>query len=523
MDDRISAFARALVRHTEQTVGVVFLDPQGRYILVSSALAAANHMGVDEAVGLHPRDVAPDLWAQAEASLARTLEGEPQTFEVSDRATKANGEPRLMRVHAFPVYLDSGDLAGVGMTVQDIRVQRSGELALEGARRRAAVATVAERALSGTTSIRELCEVASSVVASTLGVPISRVVGPTRGSNEVVMLGGVGLDWLLEPSAPLRAGSFVDYVMHAPAPVIVDDLPRETRFRPPEPLLESGVSSSIAVALRDGRGAFGMLSAHSKVSRHFSDDDATFLAEVGNVLSLAVQAQEAMTFQRELISITSHEMRTPLTTIVGIGQRLQRQLAKSGTDDLGELASMVVDEGLRLNSMIDRWLGVTEVYTGREAREPGAVDLVALVSRCVSLAAERHPALGLSAVFPDEAVHLVTDGSRVAEIFDNLVENAVRHAGPTATVTVRVRHVPQDRRVFVSVEDDGPGMTPEVACRVFERFYRGSNVSRGLGVGLYVSRALAEELGGTLDVESAPGRGACFTLALPAVPVHELT
>jgi len=338
-----------------------------------------------------------------------------------------------------------------------------------------------------------------------------------------VMLGGVGLDWLVEPNAPLRAGSFVDYVMRTSAPVIVDDLTRETRFRPPEPLLESGVSSSIAVALRDARGAFGMLSAHSKVARHFTDDDATFLAEVGNVLSLAVQAQEARTFQRELISIISHEMRTPLTTIVGMGQRLQRQLAKSGTsEELGELASLVVDEGLRLNSMIDRWLGVTEVYTGREAGAPGAVDLTALVSRCVSLATERHPALGLSDVFPEEAVHLVTDGSRVAEILDNLLGNAVRYAGPTATVTVRVRHVPQDRRVFVSVEDNGPGMTPDVARHVFERFYRGSNVSRGLGVGLYVSRALAEELGGTLEVESAPGQGACFTLALPADPVPEL-
>jgi signal transduction histidine kinase len=110
---------------------------------------------------------------------------------------------------------------------------------------------------------------------------------------------------------------------------------------------------------------------------------------------------------------------------------------------------------------------------------------------------------------------VLSRSDQIAQVLDNLLENTARHAGERAKVDVIVEEL-EDDRVAVHVVDDGPGIPQENHRRIFARFF-GSNEAgtQGLGVGLYVSRALTEELGGTLTVRSEPGRGATFTLALP--------
>ncbi len=115
---------------------------------------------------------------------------------------------------------------------------------------------------------------------------------------------------------------------------------------------------------------------------------------------------------------------------------------------------------------------------------------------------------------PDAPVELDTDVDGVMEILDNLLENAARYAGSGTRVLVSV--LADQERTRISVTDNGPGIDPADLPRLFDRFYRGEGRSAGgLGIGLYASRALAEELGGLLTAHSAPGEGATFMLELP--------
>src|SRR5262249_29631209 len=144
------------------------------------------------------------------------------------------------------------------------------------------------------------------------------------------------------------------------------------------------------------------------------------------------------------------------------------------------------------------------------------VDLVELLHEQVAALRIRHPGVDITERF--EGVPFVqADSSRVAQIVTNLLENAAKYGGETPTITVRLRT--DAIAASIDVEDKGPGIPRGEQERIFDRSYRlgqrdGAN-REGLGLGLYISRELAERLGGSLTVYSAPGRGSTFTLRLP--------
>ena len=120
----------------------------------------------------------------------------------------------------------------------------------------------------------------------------------------------------------------------------------------------------------------------------------------------------------------------------------------------------------------------------------------------------------IAETLPSEPVTMETDVNKVAGILDNLLENAARYAGEAAEVRVTL-HVDREN-ARIAVVDNGPGIPMENLPHLFDRFYRGTGrIKGGLGIGLYASRALAEDLGGVLTAASEPGEGATFLLELP--------
>ncbi|HYO29892.1 MAG TPA: HAMP domain-containing sensor histidine kinase, partial [Thermomicrobiales bacterium] len=141
------------------------------------------------------------------------------------------------------------------------------------------------------------------------------------------------------------------------------------------------------------------------------------------------------------------------------------------------------------------------------------VDLAALVRE--TAAAFATPTNGIEVWTPDELVASI-DPDRLRQAIENLLANAIKHSPPGQVVTVRVELEPGDDRrwIVVVVADKGPGIAPELLRRLFDRFSRGPD-SAGLGLGLHLAGGIAEAHGGTLTVDSAPGAGARFRLALP--------
>jgi len=366
--------------------------------------------------------------------------------------------------------------------------------------------------------LETLFEQATAHIAEVLDVPLSRIVRVVAGSDTLQYAASVGWGENPSPVPGPRSHSYTDFIMGAREPVRIPDLATEQRFRIPATLIERGVRSTIACGLRGPRGPWGIISGHSLVTRHFSDDECAFVHELASSLSLASAVKEAQELQRDTISIASHELRTPLTSVIGLGQHLARRLTRAGADEPTiEMARSLTTEAFRLNAILDRWMGFAELQSGLASHVVEQVDLRECVERQVRAALERHMNMDVSADVPDAPVRLSTSPDKVAGILDNLLENAARYAGGDAHVVVSLRV--EGARVRLTVSDDGPGIAEPHLSHLFERFYRGEGrVKGGLGVGLYVSRALAEELGGLLTVESVVGQGATFILELPLEP-----
>lgn len=227
---------------------------------------------------------------------------------------------------------------------------------------------------------------------------------------------------------------------------------------------------------------------------------------------------------RRFVADASHELRTPLTTIRGFAE-LYRQGAVSDDDGVRRLVGRIESEAARMGLLVEDLLLLARLDQQRPlASEP--VDLLDLTTEAVESARAVQPDRPVVLeVGPLDALPVVVgDAPRLRQVLDNLLGNALRHTPEGTRVTVSVGTRRSDdgapARVEVVVADEGPGMDADHAGRVFERFYRAdesrNRTDGGTGLGLAIASSLVQAHGGTLGVDTAPGQGARFRIALPA-------
>ena len=231
---------------------------------------------------------------------------------------------------------------------------------------------------------------------------------------------------------------------------------------------------------------------------------------------------------RRLVADASHELRTPLTTIRGFAE-LYRQGAARDPAELDRLMRRIEDQSARMGLLVEDLLLLARLDQQRPLdRDP--VDLLALAADAVNdahaVAPDRQIELVLGTGDGDVGTALVVlgDDQRLRQVLANLVNNALTHTPAGSPIEVRVGTAPLDGRPGAAVEvvDHGPGLTPEQTERVFERFFRAdparSSAAGGTGLGLSIVAALVAVHGGTVQVDSVPGRGARFRVVLPLAP-----
>jgi signal transduction histidine kinase len=231
---------------------------------------------------------------------------------------------------------------------------------------------------------------------------------------------------------------------------------------------------------------------------------------------------------RRFVADASHELRTPLTTIRGFAE-LYRQGAARDPAELDRLMRRIEDQAARMGLLVEDLLLLARLDQQRPLdRDP--VDLLALAAEAVNdahaVAPDRQIELVLGTGDGDVGTALVVlgDDQRLRQVLANLVNNALTHTPAGSPVEVRVGTAPLDGRPGAAVEvvDHGPGLTPEQTERVFERFFRAdparSSAAGGTGLGLSIVAALVAVHGGTVQVDSVPGRGARFRVVLPLAP-----
>jgi two-component system OmpR family sensor kinase len=217
---------------------------------------------------------------------------------------------------------------------------------------------------------------------------------------------------------------------------------------------------------------------------------------------------------RQFVADASHELRTPLTSIRGYSE-LFRRGADHRPEDLAKTMRGIEAEATRMGVLVDDLLLLARLDQGRPL-ERRPVELTQLAHHAVDAAMvidDRHP-LTLDT---NGAVWVLGDRARLRQVIDNLLANVRTHTPPGTSATVRVAGT--DRRAVIEVADQGPGLTPDRASRVWERFYRAdpsrSRDSGGSGLGLAIVDSIATAHGGRVDLHSEVGHGATFHVELP--------
>ncbi len=282
--------------------------------------------------------------------------------------------------------------------------------------------------------------------------------------------------------------------------------------------------SSIVVPLIVRDKVIGVLSLKSR-ERLFDDSDVELTEELASRAAIAVdnarlykEAQEAIRARDEFLSISSHELKTPLTSIIlqlQIALRTIEHTEKPSKEQVVKMLYGAEKQSKKLQKLINDLLNISLITTGRLHLEKEKTDFSQLVYGVL----ER-----FSHLFQKEKVHVdldIEDGVegyfdhvRMEQVISNLVTNAVKYGNKTP-VHITVKKF--DSTVRFTIQDKGIGIDPATQKEIFERFARGvaTRDYRGLGVGLYISRQIVEAHGGTISLDSEVGKGSTFTLHLP--------
>ncbi|MGA9349260.1 MAG: HAMP domain-containing sensor histidine kinase [Anaerolineae bacterium] len=287
------------------------------------------------------------------------------------------------------------------------------------------------------------------------------------------------------------------------------------------------IARSIAKPLRR------MTAATEEIARGNYDQtlDITSSDEVGRLAAsfntMAREVKASRQAQRDFVANVSHELKTPLTSIQGFSQAI---LDGTADDELNRYRAVEIisGEANRMSRLVGELLDLARIESGQieMIREP--VDLAKIlgvsVEKFAPRAAEGNIELELDT--PD-LPPLTGDKDRLAQVFTNLLDNALKHTPSTGKVTIKAQEVkekPRKREIIASmveiaVTDTGPGIPPEDLEHIFERFYQvdksRAGKDRGIGLGLTIAKQIVEAHGGKIIVESVVGLGTRFTITLP--------
>jgi len=226
---------------------------------------------------------------------------------------------------------------------------------------------------------------------------------------------------------------------------------------------------------------------------------------------------EANAAKDVFMSMVSHELKTPLTTLKGITQMLTRRVERGDQVELKNL-SLLESSVRRMELLVNDLLNTSLIETGMFSMHPQPEDLIAAIQEILT---EHREAMGstLHIEVPVSALEVEMDRERIGQVILNLLSNARKYSPPGAPITVKIEN--QDQHAVISIKDHGVGIPEGKLAHIFERFYRVPEIdvqtgsSSGVGLGLYIAQKIIERHAGRITAISSPGEGSTFVIYLP--------
>ena len=527
--------------------GVLLVDGDGRVVLANRTAAALLGYSIEALEGLSVDVLVPARAAPRHAAHRRGYAHAPQTrpmgTDLELMARRADGSEVMVEIALSPLHADGQDyvvasLRGIGAYP---RVQR----ALQRARYGSFGVQLGRIAVDAIDPDELLRRVPAAVQAALeIDAVVVYLLTPSQAELRVVsaigMVPGPG-DTVAFANRPRTV---LGQALSQRAPLIIDDLEREQGFETPADQRLAGARSGVVVPLMDRARVVGALAAWSTRPHRFGEDEVAFLESLSNLLSTSLRRAQAETELRhaqrletvgQLTGGVAHDFNNLLTVILGNLQLLADQPAVAADALSRQLVAAAARAGQRGADLTSKLLA----FARRLALDPSAVDPVAVLNSLAdmlrrTLGENIHVVVHAPATCPRCMVDVVQLESALLNVAVNARDampdggtlvlrcgtgaptRAIRDgadAGPSASDAA----LPVTGWVWLSLTDNGSGMSAAVRDRAFEPFFTTKEAGRGTGLGLATVYGFVKQSHGHLELDSAPGIGTTLTLYLPAM------
>ena len=413
----------------------------------------------------------------------------------------------------------SGDVEGVMVVAFDVSKQVI-------ARKRTEALGAVTSALAQAITTADVAEVVATQGRQTVEADACAVFLADEENGRLLLRAHHGLpeEVARELGSTENAATPASVTLHARAPVWIETV---EEYRKRFPLAADGLReddpfhSLFFFPLLGPEKAVGVVCMGFRESRHFGHDDRQFIETLGAQYTLALhrarlhgELQRAVAVRDDFLSIASHELNTPLTSLKLQVANMQRRLLSG--EQMENKLSILERLTDRMATLVGELLDVSRIQTGSLALDrEDAVDLGEIVREVIDEMEGELRRTG-SELALENGVPAVGrwDRARLAQVVRNLLSNAVKF-GRGRPILVTIAALPREARL--EVKDGGIGIAAQDLERIFDRFERAVSTRHfgGFGLGLWIVNRIVQSLGGTIAVESVPGRGSTFTVTLP--------
>ena len=537
------------VKRTESMIagmsdGVMLVDGEGSTVFLNPAaerLLGRTEIGIpiDQHAELYRfKNDAGNAIDAKELPAARALSSGQAIHDVQMRI--ARDRPISISMSATPIHED-GRVSGVVVTFRDITERRLLEEETKAQAERAQILADAGAFFTSNIEPVWVTQAIAERVAEVLG-DWSAVILRSPDSNELRVasihhrdMASLGLAWSYIYRQPLVVGEgIIGQVVSSGYPSLIQNVGNrvDSDTAPGYHAAPMKLASLLVLPLRTSREILGaIVIAANDRSRAMTDDKLPLAELLTERAALAIENAKLYTEQvearrkvedlsrlkDEFLSIASHELRTPVTSIKGYTQLAKTLIHENDLATSEEYLDIALDQIDRMSRLILELLDVSRIETGRlEIRREAITwtDFVRdVVHRHHTAVSDRRFQLNV----PSSPKNVLGDRDRLEQVLGNLLDNAVKYSPDGSEILLSVED--RGEQLVTAIADRGIGIPTDELGQVFERFHRGRQVSStnygGLGLGLYITKQIVERHGGTIWVESLEGTGTTFYFSLP--------